>query len=70
MLNGPGYYLSQSCVERSTAVMRDQGDPMVQAKQHDDASSFFVSAVVYLILMVSSTTDTGRHDRQMATTSR
>lgn len=31
---------------------------------------FFVSAVVYLVLVVSSTTDTGRHDRQMAATSR
>ena len=31
---------------------------------------FFVSAVVYLILVVSSTTETGRHDRQMAATSR
>ncbi len=27
---------------------------------------FFVSAVVYLILVVSSTTETGRHDRQVA----
>jgi nucleobase:cation symporter-1, NCS1 family len=31
---------------------------------------FFVSAVVYLILVVSSAPDTGRHDRQMAATSR
>lgn len=31
---------------------------------------FFVSAVVYLILVVSSTPETGRHDRQMAATSR
>ena len=31
---------------------------------------FFVSAVVYLVLVVSSATDTGRHDRQMAATSR
>ena len=31
---------------------------------------FFVSAAVYLILVVSSATDTGRHDRQMAATSR
>ena len=30
---------------------------------------FFVSAVAYLILVVSSATDTGRHDRQMAATS-
>ena len=29
---------------------------------------FFVSAVVYLILVVSSATETGRHDRQMAAT--
>ena len=31
---------------------------------------FFVSAVVYLILVVSSTPETGRHDRQMAASSR
>ncbi len=31
---------------------------------------FFVSAVVYLILVVSSAPETGRHDRQMAATSR
>lgn len=31
---------------------------------------FFVSAVVYLILVVSSTPETGRHDRQMAATSK
>ena len=31
---------------------------------------FFVSAVVYLILVVSSATETGRHDRQVAATSR
>jgi nucleobase:cation symporter-1, NCS1 family len=31
---------------------------------------FFVSAVVYLILVVSSTPETGRHDRQMAATNR
>jgi nucleobase:cation symporter-1, NCS1 family len=31
---------------------------------------FFVSAVVYLILVVSSTPEAGRHDRQMAATSR
>ena len=31
---------------------------------------FFVAAVVYLILVVSSTTETGRHDRQVAATSR
>ena len=31
---------------------------------------FFVSAVVYLILVVSSTPETGRHDRQMTATSR
>ena len=30
---------------------------------------FFVSAVVYLILVVSSATETGRHDRQVAATS-
>ena len=31
---------------------------------------FFVAAVVYLILVVSSASETGRHDRQMAATSR
>jgi NCS1 family nucleobase:cation symporter-1 len=31
---------------------------------------FFVSAVVYLILVVSTAPETGRHDRQMAATSR
>jgi NCS1 family nucleobase:cation symporter-1 len=31
---------------------------------------FFVSAVVYLILVVSSATETGRHDRQVVTSSR
>ena len=31
---------------------------------------FFVSAVVYLILVVSSATETGRHDRQVASASR
>ena len=31
---------------------------------------FFVSAVVYLILVVSSATETGRHERQVAATSR
>ena len=31
---------------------------------------FFVSAVVYLILVVSSAPETGRHDRQVAATSR
>jgi NCS1 family nucleobase:cation symporter-1 len=31
---------------------------------------FFVSAVVYLILVVSNAPETGRHDRQMAATSR
>ena len=31
---------------------------------------FFVSAVVYLILVVSAAPETGRHDRQMAATSR
>ena len=31
---------------------------------------FFVSAVVYLVLVVSSATETGRHDRQVAATSR
>ncbi len=31
---------------------------------------FFVSAVVYLILVVSSAPETGRHDRQMAVTGR
>jgi NCS1 family nucleobase:cation symporter-1 len=31
---------------------------------------FFVSAVVYLILVVSSAPETGRHDRQMAATGR
>lgn len=31
---------------------------------------FFVAAVVYLILVVSSTPETGRHDRQVAATSR
>ncbi len=31
---------------------------------------FFVAAVVYLILVVSSSTETGRHDRQVAATGR
>ena len=31
---------------------------------------FFVAAVVYLILVVSSAPETGRHDRQVAATSR
>ncbi len=31
---------------------------------------FFVSAVIYLVLVVTSTADTGRHDRQVAATGR
>jgi len=31
---------------------------------------FFVSAIVYLVLVVSSTPEPGRHDRQVAATSR
>jgi len=29
---------------------------------------FFVSSIVYLVLVVSTAAETGRHDRQMATT--
>ena len=51
----------------------DYTGPLVKDLGGADISwivGFFVSAIVYLVLVVSTRTETGRHDRQMATTSR
>ena len=49
----------------------DYTGPLVKDLGGADISwivGFFVSALVYLVLVVSTATETGRHDRQMATT--